>query len=73
MSINFKPEQEKSGKVSDKSPFSGIGKSFRSKIDTVKEYELVEDNEEIKNDFLYGMPFGLNYNDYVNADRKSVV
>ncbi|MCC7573878.1 MAG: ribonuclease H-like domain-containing protein [Candidatus Methanofastidiosum sp.] len=69
MSINFKHEQEKSGKVSDRSPFRGIGKSFRSKIDKVKEYELLEENEDIKNDFLYGMPFGLNYNDYANAQN----
>ncbi|NYT04661.1 MAG: exonuclease, partial [Candidatus Methanofastidiosa archaeon] len=69
MSINFKPEQEKSGNISSRSHFSGIGKNFRSKIDTVKEYELVEENEDIKNDFFYGMPFGLNYNDYVNAQN----
>jgi uncharacterized protein YprB with RNaseH-like and TPR domain len=69
MSINFKPEQEKSGNISSRSPFSGIGKNFRSKIDTVKEYEIVEENEDIKNDFFYGMPFGLNYNDYINAQN----
>jgi len=52
-----------------KSPFSGIGKSFRSKIDSVKEYEILEENEEIKDDYFYGMPFGLGYNEYLNAQK----
>lgn len=69
MPINFKQDQEKCGKVPDRPLFSGIGKSFRSKIDTVKDYEIVEDNEDIKNDFFYGMPFGLNYNDYATAQN----
>lgn len=51
----------------NKSPFSGIGKAFRSKIDTVKEYELIEENEESNGNYYYGMPFGLNYIEYQKA------
>lgn len=63
-----KSDEEKTN-ISSISPFSGIGKSFRSKINSVKEYEILEENEGIKNDFLYGMPFGLDYRDYINAQN----
>lgn len=53
----------------NKSPFSGIGKSFRSKIDSVKEYDIIEENEDVNDDFFYGMPFGLNYIEYQNAQK----
>lgn len=69
MPITIKSDQENNPNISNKSPFRGIGKNFRTKIDTVKEYEIIEENEDIKNDFFYGMPFGLNYNDYVNAQN----
>lgn len=52
-----------------KSIFSGIGKSYRNRIDAVKEYEVFEENEGPKNDFFYGMTFGLSYEDYVNAQN----
>jgi len=69
MPITIKSDQENSTNISNKSPFIGIGKSFRPKIDSVKEYEVKEENEDIKNDFFCGMPFGLSYNDYVNAQN----
>jgi len=69
MPITIKSDQENNPNIPNKSPFRGIGKNFRTKIDTVKEYEIIEENEDIKNDFFYGMPFGLNYNDYVNAQN----
>ncbi len=67
MSITIK--SDRNPYANNKSPFSGIGKSYRSKIDAVKEYEIIEENEDIKNDFFYSMPFGLNYNDYANAQN----
>jgi len=69
MSITSKSNKGRINVTHNKSPFIGIGKSFRTKIDPVKEYEIVEDNEDIKNDFFYGMPFGLNQNEYVNAQN----
>lgn len=69
MPITIKSDQENGENIPNKSPFSGIGKSFKSKIDSVKEYEIIEDNEDLQNDFFYGMPFGLNYNEYVNAQK----
>jgi len=67
MSTEIKSDENQSRP--NRSPFSGIGKSFRSKIDSVKEYEILEGNEDIKDDFFYGMPFGLDYNEYMNAQK----
>ena len=50
MSITSKSNKGRINVTHKKSPFIGIGKSFRTKIDPVKEYEIVEDNEDIKND-----------------------
>ncbi len=62
-------KSDKGNDTYNKSPFNGIGKSYRSKIDSVKEYEIIEENEDIKDDFFYGMPFGLNYIEYQNAQK----
>ena len=67
MSTEIKSDKNPYGP--NKSPFSGIGKSFRSKIDSVKEYEILEEDEGAKDDYFYGMPFGLNYNEYFNAQK----
>ena len=69
MSITSKSNKGRIDATHNKSPFFGIGKSFRTKIDPVKEYEILENNEDIKGDFFYGMPFGLNHNEYVNAQN----
>ena len=69
MPIIIKSDQENGENIPNKSPFNGIGKSFRTKIDTVKEYEILEKNDEPSRDYFHGMPFGLNYNDYVNAQN----
>jgi len=67
MSIIVKTDEEDNNP--SKSPFAGIGKDFRSKIDSVKEYEVLEENEDIKDNYFYGMPFGLGYNEYINAQN----
>jgi hypothetical protein len=69
MPIISKQDQGRVDNDPIKSPFNGIGKNYRTKIDAVKEYEIVVENEDIKNDFFHGMPFGLSYNDYVNAQN----
>lgn len=70
MSISIKSDEgEKTVNTPKKSVFNGIGKSFRPKIDTVKEYEILDENEDQTGDFFHGMPFGLNYDEYTKAQN----
>ncbi len=51
--------------------FNTIGKRWRENVDKVKEYKIVEDEEEVSEEFIPSIPFafGIDYKEYQEAEK----
>jgi hypothetical protein len=52
-----------------KTKFDRIGKRWRESIDKVKEYEIVEDDEEDYGEFIPSTPYRIDYREYEEAKK----
>ena len=49
--------------------FDRIGERLRENVDNVKEYEIIEGEEEISEEFIPSFPFGVDYQEYQEAQK----
>lgn len=49
--------------------FNRIGKRWRESVDKVKEYEIVEGEEKVFEEFITSIPFGIDYREYQEAEK----
>ncbi|MDI6734789.1 MAG: zinc-finger domain-containing protein [bacterium] len=52
-----------------KTTFDIIGKRWRESVDKVKEYEIIESEEEVFEEFIPSNLFGINYQEYQEAEK----
>jgi len=52
-----------------KTKFDRIGKRWRESVDKVKEYEIIDGEEEGYGEFIPSTPFGIDYREYHEAEE----
>lgn len=52
-----------------KTKFDRIGKRWRESVDKVKEYEIIEGEEEDYGEFISAITFGVDYREYQEAEK----
>ena len=52
-----------------KTTFDRIGKRWRESVDKVKEYEIIESEEEVSEEFIPPILFGIDHREYEEAEK----
>ena len=52
-----------------KTKFDRVGKRWRESVDKIKEYEIIEGEEEDYKEFIPSITFGVDYREYQEAEK----